>query len=151
MSTSGVLDRIPVRSIVLTALSIGLGSFLIIAVWKAVTLPEADRIHAGGLEGARLVAGVSLGAIYGLIALGYSLVYGILRMINFAHGEVFMAGGHDSFFVGRRWARTATGANPCSRLILLFLVGMRRPRRPSRSGWSASPTGRCGTRRGSCP
>ncbi len=36
---------------------------------------------------------LSLGAIYGLIALGYSLVYGILRMINFAHGEVFMVGG----------------------------------------------------------
>jgi hypothetical protein len=37
------------------------------------------------------ISGASLGSIYALIALGYTMVYGILRMINFAHGEVFMA------------------------------------------------------------
>ena len=37
--------------------------------------------------------GLTLGAVYGLIALGYSLVYGILELINFAHGDVFMLGG----------------------------------------------------------
>jgi branched-chain amino acid transport system permease protein len=39
-----------------------------------------------------LLNGLSLGAIYALIALGYTLVYGILRLINFAHGDIFMAG-----------------------------------------------------------
>jgi branched-chain amino acid transport system permease protein len=40
----------------------------------------------------QLIAGVSLGAIYGLIAIGYTMVYGIIGMINFAHGEIFMIG-----------------------------------------------------------
>ena len=40
----------------------------------------------------QLVNGVTLGAIYGLIALGYTMVYGIIGMINFAHGDVFMVG-----------------------------------------------------------
>lgn len=43
--------------------------------------------------------GLSQGAMYGLIALGYSMVYGVLGFINFAHGEVFMAGGVTGFFV----------------------------------------------------
>lgn len=40
----------------------------------------------------QLINGVTLGAIYGLIAIGYSMVYGIIGMINFAHGEIFMIG-----------------------------------------------------------
>ena len=38
------------------------------------------------------VTGLALGAVYALIALGYTLVYGVLRLINFAHSEVFMYG-----------------------------------------------------------
>lgn len=41
----------------------------------------------------QLVNGVVLGATYGLIALGYTMVYGVIQLINFAHGEVFMVGG----------------------------------------------------------
>ena len=40
----------------------------------------------------QLVNGVSLGMIYGLIAVGYTMVYGIVGMINFAHGDIFMIG-----------------------------------------------------------
>ena len=40
----------------------------------------------------QLVNGVTLGMIYGLIAIGYTMVYGIIGMINFAHGDVFMVG-----------------------------------------------------------
>ncbi len=40
-----------------------------------------------------LLFGISLGGQYALIAIGYTLVYGILRLINFAHGDVFMAAG----------------------------------------------------------
>ncbi|MCY3538503.1 MAG: branched-chain amino acid ABC transporter permease [bacterium] len=46
-----------------------------------------------------VVAGIAQGAMYGLIALGYSMVYGVLGFINFAHGEVFMAGAMSGFFV----------------------------------------------------
>lgn len=42
--------------------------------------------------GQQLINGIQVGAIYALIAVGYTMVYGILRMINFAHGEVYMAG-----------------------------------------------------------
>ena len=40
----------------------------------------------------QLINGLTLGAIYGLIAIGYTMVYGIIGMINFAHGEIFMIG-----------------------------------------------------------
>ena len=45
-----------------------------------------------------LINGLSQGAIYALIALGYTMVYGILQMINFAHGEFYMVGA----FIGYR-------------------------------------------------
>ena len=45
----------------------------------------------------QLINGVTLGAIYGLIAIGYTMVYGIIGMINFAHGEIFMIGAFISF------------------------------------------------------
>ena len=40
----------------------------------------------------QLVNGLSLGALYALIAVGYTVVYGIIQLINFAHGEIFMIG-----------------------------------------------------------
>ena len=40
----------------------------------------------------QLINGITLGSIYGLIAIGYTMVYGIIGMINFAHGDVFMIG-----------------------------------------------------------
>ena len=47
----------------------------------------------------QLVAGLTLGSVYGLIAIGYSMVYGILKLLNFAHGEVFMIGSYIGYFV----------------------------------------------------
>lgn len=46
----------------------------------------------------QLVNGLTQGAIYALIALGYTLVYGVLRLINFAHGDVYMTGAYAGFF-----------------------------------------------------
>ena len=45
-----------------------------------------------------LIAGISLGSVYAIIALGYSMVYGIARMLNFAHGDVIMVGAYVCFF-----------------------------------------------------
>ena len=45
-----------------------------------------------------VVDGVRLGVVYALVALGYTMVYGIVRLINFAHGDVFMVGAFTSFF-----------------------------------------------------
>jgi branched-chain amino acid transport system permease protein len=47
----------------------------------------------------QIINGVSLGAIYALIALGYTMVYGILRFINFAHSDVFMVGAFIGYYV----------------------------------------------------
>lgn len=47
----------------------------------------------------QLINGLSLGAIYALIALGYTMIYGVLRFINFAHGDVFMIGAYIGFFI----------------------------------------------------
>ena len=46
-----------------------------------------------------LLSGISLGAIYALIALGYTMVYGIAKMLNFAHGDVIMVGGYIAFTI----------------------------------------------------
>ena len=45
-----------------------------------------------------LISGISLGSVYAIIALGYTMVYGIAKMLNFAHGDVIMVGGYISFF-----------------------------------------------------
>ena len=42
--------------------------------------------------------GISLGSLYALIAIGYTMVYGILRLINFAHGDIFMMATYFAFF-----------------------------------------------------
>ena len=44
-----------------------------------------------------LISGISLGSIYALIALGYTMVYGIAKMLNFAHGDIIMVGGYAVF------------------------------------------------------
>lgn len=44
-----------------------------------------------------LLTGISLGGAYALIAIGYTMVYGILRLINFAHGDIFMISGYFRF------------------------------------------------------
>jgi branched-chain amino acid transport system permease protein len=67
----------------------------------------------------QLVNGVTLGMIYGLIAVGYTMVYGIIGMINFAHGDVFMVGA----FVGLIVLTALTGFTslPVGILVALFL------------------------------
>lgn len=47
----------------------------------------------------QLANGLILGAMYGLIAIGYTMVYGIIQLINFAHGEIFMIGGFGALTV----------------------------------------------------
>jgi branched-chain amino acid transport system permease protein len=49
----------------------------------------------------QLINGIALGAIYALIALGYTMVYGVLRFINFAHSDVFMLGAFSGYFLAR--------------------------------------------------
>jgi branched-chain amino acid transport system permease protein len=66
----------------------------------------------------QLINGVSLGSIYALIALGYTMVYGIVLLINFAHGDILMVGAYTAFFV-----LGAVGAGPVG-MFLAFVVSM---------------------------
>lgn len=72
-----------------------------------------------------VVYGVALGGIYALIAIGYTLVYGILRMINFAHSEVFMSGPLTAYFLADAWGRSGfLDQNPVIGLLVIFAVAM---------------------------
>ena len=64
-----------------------------------------------------LVSGLSLGSVYAIIALGYTMVYGIAKMLNFAHGDVIMVGAYVCFFAFTRY-----GLNPFISVILAMLV-----------------------------
>jgi branched-chain amino acid transport system permease protein len=71
------------------------------------------------------VFGLAQGSVYALIALGYTLVYGILRMINFAHSEVFMSGAYIGFFVATSFNRSGfLDQNPLIALLVVFAAAM---------------------------
>jgi branched-chain amino acid transport system permease protein len=69
-----------------------------------------------------VIGGLARGGIYALIALGYTLVYGILRMINFAHSEVFMAGPYTAYFVAAGLADALGNQNLLVAVPALLLV-----------------------------
>ncbi|MCI6019263.1 MAG: branched-chain amino acid ABC transporter permease [Clostridiales bacterium] len=64
-----------------------------------------------------LINGVSLGSVYAIIALGYTMVYGIAKMLNFAHGDVIMVGGYVVFTTVSTW-----GMPPIAGLIISVCV-----------------------------
>ncbi len=66
--------------------------------------------------------GLTQGAIYALIALGYTLVYGVLRLINFAHSEVFMIGTFAAFYTWQFMGYTSTSALPALGTALLMIA-----------------------------
>lgn len=71
----------------------------------------------------QIVNGLSLGAIYALIAVGYTMVYGVLRLINFAHGDVFMIGAVVSWYTAKLLIRTGNApADSAMMQVLLILV-----------------------------
>ena len=78
-----------------------------------------------------LINGISLGSIYAIIALGYTMVYGIAKMLNFAHGDVIMVGGYVAFyamsfasssFLGEEPSALAWGLSTLVCVILAMIV-----------------------------
>lgn len=67
----------------------------------------------------QLINGLALGAIYALIALGYTMVYGVLRFINFAHSEVFMVGAFAGYYLARFVPEASIGGG-----LLVLLAAM---------------------------
>src|SRR5919198_4637734 len=111
-------ERVPVRRVILLALSVLIVVGVGYASFRTLTLPAAEGRLDAGTWRSLVVLGIAQGSIYALIALGYSLVYGILLMINFAHGEVFMAGAFASYFV----AQTLDSAGMLTRQPVLSLA-----------------------------
>ena len=72
-----------------------------------------------------VIFGLSQGSIYALIAMGYTMVYGILRMINFAHSEVFMSGPYTAYYVAAAFYSSGfLDRHPIASLMMIFLVSM---------------------------
>ncbi len=70
----------------------------------------------------QIINGLTVGGVYALIALGYTMVYGILLMINFAHGEIFMIGAYAGYFTLTTLLATAVGQYSRAFALLLAIV-----------------------------
>lgn len=120
----GWLERLPWRRIVVVLLSIIIVTIVAVGVFHTLTLPADERYSAGRWRDFA-VLGLAQGAILALIAIGYTLVYGILRMINFAHGEVVMFGAFAAFFFSDAWERSGfLDSDPVVAVALLLLIAM---------------------------
>lgn len=113
--------QLPIVDTLLWLIRIGA---VFVIVWGAYF-----SISAGRLSGAQwrnlMVFGLSQGSVYAMVALGYTMVYGVLRFINFAHGEVFMGGMMIGFFVARGLSGTVFWeSQPLLALTLVILAGM---------------------------
>ena len=71
-----------------------------------------------------LLNGIAAGSIYALIALGYTMVYGILKLINFAHGDVVMIGAFAGYYTGNYLAKNNADAPPFVNASITMLVAM---------------------------
>lgn len=103
--------------------------FLRIVALVVILYGSFQSISSGRLSAAQwrdlIVFGVSTGSVYALIALGYTMVYGVLRFINFAHGEVFMTGAMSAFLVANALAGTSLWAsNPVVSLLIVLVASM---------------------------
>ena len=83
------------RRLILVLLGLCLVGGLIVGSWSTLAEGRLDASDWRSL----VAGGLARGSVYAIIAVGYTLVYGILFMINFAHGEVFMAGAFSTLFV----------------------------------------------------
>ncbi len=94
-----------------------------------ITVGSYNSLTSGRYTGKQwfdfIISGLAQGSIYALIALGYTMVYGILFMINFAHGEVFMSGPFTAYFLAEALEqRGMFEENPWLALALVMLLSM---------------------------
>ena len=106
-------------------LRLGIG-LLVLAFFAYRFYGVLARQAYGAETWARLaISGLIIGSVYAVIALGYTLVYGILFMNNFAHGEVMMIGAFAGYFVLEAFAASGFSARqPVLAILITFLAGM---------------------------
>ncbi|WKZ50037.1 MAG: branched-chain amino acid ABC transporter permease [Anaerolineales bacterium] len=104
-------------------------------IWRLLVITILNPTYGPDTWARFAIAGLVLGSVYALIAVGYTLVYGILRMINFAHGDIMMIGAFGGYFVFEALKNvpaptpadpnlTFLNAHPTLSVIAAFLVGM---------------------------
>ena len=98
-----------------------LGGFFValLLLWLAVNFVKSPSEFYG-----LFLIGLTNGAVYGLVALGYSLVYGILELINFAHGDVFMLGGMLVATMTSAWFATSSGLGLWGGILIMLVITM---------------------------
>ena len=97
---------------------------LAVIIWGSVATLTAGT-YSGHHWFDFIVFGLAQGSIYALIAMGYTMVYGILRMINFAHSEVFMSGPYTAYYVAAAFYSSGLlDRQPILCLVLILLVSM---------------------------
>jgi len=113
------------------AVGLGVTAYL---VWRIILIFSGGEIYGLDTWMRFLIAGLVIGGMYSLIAIGYTLVYGILFMINFAHGEVMMLGTFAGYFIMEAFATIPAGsssssdlnflnAQPVLSMLIAFVVG----------------------------
>jgi branched-chain amino acid transport system permease protein len=118
-------ENFPVRRVVQLVLAVGLLLFTFIGAYRTFALHTTQGRLSAAAWRDLVVFGIAQGAVIALIALGYSLVYGILLMINFAHGEIFMAGAFGSYFVAVTLDQSGfLNRDPLVSILILLLVAM---------------------------
>jgi branched-chain amino acid transport system permease protein len=112
-------QRITPTDVVIWVIGLAIATMVIFGSIKTIALGKYDLVTWIDLT----ITGLALGGVYALIALGYTLVYGILRMINFAHSEVFMSGPFTAAFAAEA-LRNAGWWNtyPIPSLLIVILV-----------------------------
>jgi branched-chain amino acid transport system permease protein len=114
-------QRVTITDIVVWAIGLSIAA---VVVWGTISTLQSGK-YTGGTWVDLTIKGLALGGVYALIAMGYTLVYGILRMINFAHSEVFMSGPFTAVFLAVALGNTGfLNQHPLISMLLIALVAM---------------------------
>ncbi|RPI76056.1 MAG: branched-chain amino acid ABC transporter permease [Desulfobacteraceae bacterium] len=112
-------DRIDSTDIVMWLIGFTLLAIIVIGSIKTLNTGKYSAIQWIDF----IILGIAQGSIYALIAMGYTLVYGVLRMINFSHSEVFMSGPFTAFYVAYFFNQNGMiESSPIFSLIVVFIV-----------------------------
>ena len=113
------IDRFSWVDLFLKVFQVAIIIFIIVGIYNTVITGRYSNAQWATL----VFAGLAQGSIYALIALGYTLVYGILLMINFAHGEVYMAGAFTAVFLADYlYAVGILDTNPILGIVAMILL-----------------------------
>jgi branched-chain amino acid transport system permease protein len=115
------LVRFPLRRTILTAIAV----LLVVGIFFGARSRLQEGLYTAADWRNFVMLGLAQGSLYAIIAVGYTLVYGILFLINFAHGEVFMSGAFTSFFMARTLSETGfLNDHPILSVLILLAVSM---------------------------